>query len=129
MWGNKIHRQGIWGRMNGNELLQVSRNRSSGKLDLFCSSWGKGRLEDLLRERSELLRARDAAEHSREAERERRERLEMQSGLARAELEGSVAELRERLTRTKERVEELEKERQVRRKGPHWGRRRGGAAL
>nr|XP_023654544.1 calcium-binding and coiled-coil domain-containing protein 1-like isoform X3 [Paramormyrops kingsleyae] len=73
----------------------------------------QGRLEDLLRERSELLRARDAAERSREVERELRERVEMQSGLARAELEGSLAELKERLTRTKEKVEELEKEREM----------------
>ncbi|XP_048838833.1 calcium-binding and coiled-coil domain-containing protein 1 isoform X3 [Brienomyrus brachyistius] len=73
----------------------------------------QGRLEDLLRERAELLRARDAAERSREVERELRERVEMQTGLARAELEGSVAELKERLTRTKEKVEELEKEQEM----------------
>ncbi|XP_066564558.1 calcium-binding and coiled-coil domain-containing protein 1 isoform X2 [Amia ocellicauda] len=62
----------------------------------------QGRLEDCLRERAELLKAREAAERGRERERGRREQETEEWEKERAELQGATAQLNAKLERARE---------------------------
>ncbi|KPP63477.1 calcium-binding and coiled-coil domain-containing protein 1-like [Scleropages formosus] len=72
----------------------------------------QSRLEECLRERSELLQAREVAERAQERERHLRERAKEDWDRARGELEESVAKLKEKLRQSQEKIEEMEKKQQ-----------------
>ncbi|XP_029102213.1 calcium-binding and coiled-coil domain-containing protein 1 isoform X2 [Scleropages formosus] len=72
----------------------------------------QSRLEECLRERSELLQAREVAERAQERERHLRERAKEDWDRARGELEESIAKLKEKLRQSQEKIEEMEKKQQ-----------------
>ena len=73
----------------------------------------QGRLQECLKERAELLQALEAAERSRERERERADRARDAWEKKQRELEREISELQEELRQTREQVEEMKKKQEV----------------
>nr|AIM47959.1 CALCOCO1 [Pantodon buchholzi] len=72
----------------------------------------QSRLEECLRERSDLLQAKDAAEKAKGKERALRERAKEHWDKLRRELEDTVSELKEKLLQNQEKISAMEKEQQ-----------------